>query len=88
MSNPTEAELRRAWGDSYDVRMNDVVDAFDALSPEAQERVNKGTPADLKALAAMRSDAYLNPKHPDHAAVSNEVSERFNSLFGSDPAVL
>ena len=53
---------------------------------EAELRRNNGGAAELKALAAMKDPAYLNPKHPDHAAVSKQVSEQFNSLFGSDPA--
>lgn len=84
-NNPTERELRRIWGDSYDARMNDAIDAFDALPADAQQRINRGGPADLKALAAMRSEAYLNTKHADHATVSKEVSEQFGSLFGNAP---
>lgn len=83
--NPTEAELRRIWGDSYDARMNDAIDALDALPADAQQRIYQGTPADLKALAEMQSEAYLNPKHPDHATVSRQVSEQFGSLFGNAP---
>ena len=84
--NPSEAELRRIWGQDFDKRMDDVLDVFDALPADAQQRINNGGAAELKALAAMKDPAYLNPKHPDHAAVSKQVSEQFNSLFGSDPA--
>lgn len=83
--NPTETELRRIWGKDFDSRMDDVVDVFDALPADAQQRINRGGPAELKALAAMRSEAYLNPKHPDHTAVSRQVSEQFGSLFGNAP---
>lgn len=84
--NQNEAELRRIWGKDFDKRMEDVVDVFDSFSPDAQQRILSGGPADLQALAAMKDPAYLNPKHPDHAAVSQMVSEQFNSMFGSDPA--
>ena len=80
--NPSEAELRRIWGQDFDKRMDDVLDVFDTLPADAQQRINNGGAAELKALAAMKDPAYLNPKHPDHAA----VSKQFNSLFGSDPA--
>ena len=84
--NPSEAELRRIWGQDFDKRMDDVLDVFDTLPADAQQRINNGGAAELKALAAMKDPVYLNPKHPDHAAVSKQVSEQFNSLFGSDPA--
>lgn len=83
--NPTERELRRIWGKDYDRQMDAAVDAYDALSPETQQRIDRGGPADLKALAAMQSEAYRNPKHPDHAAASKEVSETFGSLYGNAP---
>ena len=84
--NQSERELRRIWGNDFDKRMEDVVDVLDTLAPDAQQRILNGGPADLQALAAMKDPAYINPKHPDHAAVSQMVNEQFNSMFGSDPA--
>lgn len=84
----TEAELRRIWGKDYDQKMGDVLDVFDTLPADAQQRINNGGAADLKALAAMKDPAYLNPKHADHAVVSQQVSEQFNHMFGGDTAVI
>lgn len=85
--NQSEAELRRIWGKNFDNRMGDALDVFDTLPAAAQQRINNGGASELKALAAMKDPAYLDPKHPDHDVVSKRVSEQFNSLFGSDPAV-
>lgn len=36
--------------------------------------------------ALMRTEAYRNPKHPDHAKVSAQVNEAFNKRYGTQPA--
>lgn len=37
--------------------------------------------------ALMRTEAYRNAKHPDHAKVSAQVAEAFNKRFGTAPAM-
>ncbi len=49
-------------------------------SPGAQ-----ATATDVDAL--MRTDAYRNPKNPDHAKVSAQVREAFEKRFGTAPAM-
>lgn len=84
----TERELRKVWGASYDQKLDMARGTYDAMSEDTQDRIDGYNPAHVRMLADMKSDAYTDPKHADHAAVSKEVSEQFNSLFGSDPAVL
>lgn len=83
----TEAELRRIWGADYDKRLDDAVDAFDSMSADMQQKINQGSPAHLRALADMRSPAYLDRKHPEHEATSQRVSALYSEIYGSDPAV-
>jgi len=84
----TEKELRRIWGASYDQKLDMARGAYDAMSEDAKDRIDGYNPAQVQMLAAMKSEAYTNPKHPDHAAVSQQVGKQFDVLFGSDPAVL
>ena len=46
------------------------------------------TPPATDVEAIMRSEAYRNPKHPDHQRVSLQVQEAFNKRFGTAPAVM
>lgn len=45
------------------------------------------TPPATDVEAVMRSEAYRNPKHPDHQRVSLQVQEAFNKRFGTAPVV-
>ena len=83
----TERELRRIWGSSYGQNLDMARSVYNAMGEDAQERINGNDPAQVQMLAAMKSEAYTNPKHPDHAAVSQQVGKQFDVLFGSDPAV-
>lgn len=44
-----------------------------------------GAPPVTDVEAVMRSEAYRNPKHPDHARVSQQVQEFFNKRHGNQP---
>lgn len=82
-----EAELRRIWGADFDQKLDKAGEVFETVSGDLQTRINGNDPAHLAMLANMGSEAYANPKHPDHASVSTQVNDQFNFLFGSDAAV-
>lgn len=85
-TNQREAELRRIWGDNYDDNLDRAVGVLDSLSKDHQERfIQKGGANDFEALRLMGSEAYTNPKHPDHQRVSQTVREHNESLFGNQP---
>lgn len=84
----TEKELRRIWGASYGQKLDIARATYNAMSEDAQDRIDGNDAGQVQMLAAMKSEAYTNPKHPDHAAVSQQVGKQFDVLFGSDPAVL
>lgn len=85
-SNQREAELRRIWGASYEANLDAAVDVLDSLSKDHQERfIQKGGAKDFDALRLMGSEAYTNPKHPDHQRASQTVREHTESMFGNEP---
>jgi hypothetical protein len=85
-ANQTEAELRRIWGSDYETNLDAAVGVLDSLSQDNRERFMKqGGSKDFEALRLMGSEAYTNPKHPDHLRVSQTVREHTESMFGSQP---
>lgn len=81
----TEKALRRIWGDSYGQKLDQARATYEAMAEDVRDRINGNDPAQVQMLAAMKSEAYTNPKHPDHAAVSQQVGKQFGSLFGNEP---
>lgn len=87
-SNQREAELRLIWGANYEANLDTAVDVLDSLSKDRQERfIQKGGAGDFEALRLMGSEAYTNPKHPDHQRASQTVREHTESMFGNEPPV-
>jgi hypothetical protein len=43
--------------------------------------------ADNTVESLMRSEAYSNPKHPDHARVSEQVRKHYEGRYGAAPAM-
>lgn len=85
-TNPREDELRRIWGSNYEANLDAAVDVLDSLGKEHQERfIQRGGAKDFEALRLMRSEAYTNPKHPDHQRASQAVREHNESMYGNEP---
>lgn len=62
-----------------------------ALGPELAEDVaphnGMAIPAGFDVDAAMRSEAYTNPKHAEHEKVSKQIQAHFQRKFGNQPAI-
>lgn len=81
----TEMELRKVWGASYSQKLDQARGVYDLMNEDTKDRIDGYNPTHVRMLADMKSDAYTDPKHPDHAAVSKAVSETYGSLFGNAP---
>lgn len=42
--------------------------------------INNGTPVNVDIQSLMRSEAFFNPKHPDHKAVKAQIDSYYDSL--------
>lgn len=42
--------------------------------------VTNGTPVNVDIQSLMRSEAFFNPKHPDHKSVKSQIDSYYNSL--------
>lgn len=42
--------------------------------------INNGTPVNVDIQSLMRSEAFFNPKHPDHKSVKAQIDSYYNSL--------
>jgi len=42
--------------------------------------INNGTPVNVDIQSLMRSEAFFNPKHPDHESVKAQIDSYYNSL--------
>lgn len=42
--------------------------------------INNGTPVNVDITSLMRSEAFFNPKHPDHKSVKSQIDSYYDSL--------
>ena len=42
--------------------------------------INNGTPVNVDIQSLMRSEAFFNPKHPDHKSVKAQIDSYYDSL--------
>lgn len=82
-----DAELIRIWGSDYGKNLSAARGIFNTLGEQSQALIDQNSVSHIQALADMASEAYQNPRHPDHQRVSQNVQNVFNELHADEQII-